>query len=120
MRFPPIPIGRTRMEVDYKKARQLAKLEKIRARGRTRYILQYGVLGWGVFTALLFLLFMCVSGELECSDISSAVAALVIFPAGGIWHGSNMWNGIEDKVRELSSQATAQQTAPADTASSRH
>ena len=66
------------------------KLTKLSTLGRTRFVLLYGVLGWGVPTAILFAL---VQGYLDGWDglLLKLMMALVLFPLGGIAWGLFMW-----------------------------
>lgn len=67
---------------------------KIRERGRKRFVLLYGVLGWGVPTALLFTIW---NGFAEGWDglLAKLLISLVIFPIGGIFWGMLMWAFLE-------------------------
>ncbi len=71
------------------------KLTKIIALGKTRYIVQYGVLGWGLATAALFSAWMCYSkGSVRPVDV---IAPFILFPLGGIGWGAFMWNYFKKK-----------------------
>ena len=69
---------------------KLEQLAKIRAMGRRKFVLYYGVLGWGVSTAILF-------AGLEAHSkgfgyfLPSLAAALVLYPLAGIVWGRFMW-----------------------------
>jgi hypothetical protein len=72
---------------------KLAKLTKL---GRTQYVLRYGVLGWGIPTAILFSL---TQGYRSGWDgfLVQLILALIIFPVGGILYGRIMWRLLEKK-----------------------
>jgi hypothetical protein len=72
---------------------KLAKLSKL---GRTQYVLRFGVLGWGIPTAILFSL---VQGYRFGWDgfLFQLIPALLIFPLGGILFGRIMWSVMENK-----------------------
>jgi hypothetical protein len=58
--------------------------------GRTRCILEHGVLGWGLFTGFLFAAWSCYS--LDGLTKSEFFAPFIIFPVGGIFWGAFMWS----------------------------
>jgi hypothetical protein len=64
-----------------------AKFSKL---GRTQYVLRFGVLGWGIPTAILFAL---IQSYRRGSDgfLVQLIPALIIFPLGGILFGRLMW-----------------------------
>jgi hypothetical protein len=64
--------------------------------GRTRYVLRFGVLGWGIPTAILFSL---VQGYRFGWDgfLFQLIPALILFPIGGIFFGRFMWRALENK-----------------------
>lgn len=66
------------------------KLDKIRKLGRDKFVLRYGILGWGLSTAILFTLFL---GFTEGWDdfAFKLIPALIIFPLGGFGWGRLMW-----------------------------
>lgn len=73
---------------------RLARWERIRARGRTSYVVRYGVLLWGVTTAVLWTIGMrlwFVDGPL----LPMLAVALVAFGFGGWLFGAAMWRGSE-------------------------
>jgi hypothetical protein len=72
---------------------KLAKLSKL---GRTQYVLRFGVLGWGIPTAILFSL---VQGYRLGWDgfLFQLILALILFPIGGILFGRLMWRVLENK-----------------------
>lgn len=70
------------------------KSDKIRKLGRGKFVLRYGVLGWGISTAILFSLIM---GFTEGWDgfVFKLIPALIIFPLGGFVWGRFMWAFLE-------------------------
>jgi len=70
-----------------------AKLSKL---GRTQYVLRFGVLGWGIPTAILFSL---IQGYRFGWDgfLFQLIPALILFPIGGIFFGRFMWRTLENK-----------------------
>lgn len=66
------------------------KWAKFREQGRSRFVVRYGVLGWGVSTAILFSLW---NGFSEGWDgfYFKLIPALVLFPLGGYLWGRFMW-----------------------------
>jgi hypothetical protein len=70
---------------------KIEKWEKLRAKGKWNFILKYGVLLWGVGTAVLFSLFfpMVMGGKGQSSSVFAL--SIVLFPIGGIAWGYFMW-----------------------------
>jgi hypothetical protein len=69
-----------------------------RARGKTRFVLQYGVLAWGVTTALIWTLVMALWQGWERFWMHLGIA-LVVFPLAGIFWGVWMWHWSERSHR---------------------
>ena len=61
--------------------------------GRRRFVLRYGVLGWGVPTAILFALIQAFIYGHEF--LPQLLSALVLFPISGIFLGYFMWKRME-------------------------
>ena len=58
--------------------------------GRSQFVWRYGVLGWGLSTAIVFALFQ--SYTLGWSGFFiHLIPALILFPLGGILWGRFMW-----------------------------
>ncbi len=75
--------------------KQLKKWEKIRNKGKMRFILVNGVVYWGVFTALLWSFFMAkMSGT---PFLSYFCVAIIMFPVGGLAFGFLVWKMSEKK-----------------------
>jgi succinate-acetate transporter protein len=65
------------------------KMEKIVGLGKTRFIIQFGILGWGVSTAILFAGTMAYTkGSIGFREL---VITFLLFPIGGIFWGAIMW-----------------------------
>jgi hypothetical protein len=64
-----------------------AKFSKL---GRTQYVLRFGVLGWGIPTAILFALIQSYR-QGSGGFLFELIPALIIFPLGGILFGRIMW-----------------------------
>ncbi|MGL4576318.1 MAG: hypothetical protein ACRCV9_16160 [Burkholderiaceae bacterium] len=68
-------------------ADKLRKWEQLRSKGAARYILVYGVLFWGLGTAVLFSALMVALG----TPAKIIPIALVTFPVFGVVWGAAMW-----------------------------
>lgn len=60
-----------------------AKFSKL---GRTQYVLRYGVLGWGIPTAIMFSVIQSYRFGWD-GFLFQLVPALIMFPIGGIFFG---------------------------------
>jgi len=74
------------------------KSDKIRELGRSKFVWRYGVLGWGLTTAILFSLLMACAEGWD-GFLFKLIPALVIFPIGGYAWGRIMWAFFERKWR---------------------
>ena len=83
--------------------KQAQKWAAIRQRGRRRFILRTGVLGWGVPAALVFTAIGWTFGA-PGPLLGRLAIALVLFPLTGIWFGARMW--VESERRYLESSQT--------------
>ena len=70
------------------------KWAKTREKGKQRFVLVNGVLGWGVSTAILWALLMEFLDPLENIWVRPTIA-LIIFPIAGIAFGHLTWNKSE-------------------------
>ena len=93
--------------------KKFEKWEKLREKGKWNYILKYGVMMWGVGTAVLFSLIISFVIERETSFFLILPISLVLFPLGGIAWGAFMWSFIE---RSCARNKTTEQVAEGDTA----
>src|SRR5688572_26637056 len=72
--------------------RQLRRWERVRAAGRKRFILLWGVLGWGVSTGLLFSATIIPSERPSFSTaVVTVVVSVILFPLGGFFFGYWLW-----------------------------
>lgn len=65
------------------------KLKALVAKGKWSYVVKFGVLGWGVSTAILWSVFMHFIDRIPFTE--SIFLALVLFPIGGLFFGLFMW-----------------------------
>jgi hypothetical protein len=75
---------------------QAKKWEKTRRMGRGKYTLIYGMLLWGIPTAILWALAMSAVQGWDRLPLL-LVLALVAFPIGGIFFGRLMWKIFETR-----------------------
>lgn len=66
------------------------KLKRLIDKGKWHYICVYGVLGWGVSTAILFSLLQVFSGE--AAFVDAILLSLIMFPIGGFFWGLYIWS----------------------------
>ena len=72
--------------------------------GRARYILYFGVLGWGLLTATLFTAWNLYTKKgLGAAEM---IIPFVVFPLGGLLWGAAMWS-VMKKQRERGSATDA-------------
>jgi len=71
---------------------RLERLRRLRDGGRLRYVLLYGVIGWGACTAVLFSLVMSLWEKEPLLRVLPG--ALVAFGVGGVFFGEIMWRTI--------------------------
>ena len=78
-----------------------AKVSKLT---RSQYVLRFGVLGWGIPTAILFAL---IQSYRLGSDgfLFQLIPALIIFPLGGILFGRIMWWMMEKIAKATETRA---------------
>jgi hypothetical protein len=72
-------------------AKQRLRWEKTRTAGPIRFIMLYGVLGWGVLTGLLFSMIFPLYGPPNATFGKVAALAIPAFAAGGLVWGAIMW-----------------------------
>ena len=75
-------------------AQQAQIWERTRQVGKRKFILYYGVLGWGLIAGLLFSL-IDLALHSESFSWNSVMINLIIFPLGGIWMGNWLWKRTE-------------------------
>ncbi len=71
------------------KQEQFAKWAITRKKGMLRFVLLYGVLGWGLITAVLYSILMWLFSDIGLHRILPL--SLLIFPVGGVLWGCIMW-----------------------------
>jgi hypothetical protein len=74
---------------------EATKWSEIRARGRRRFILIRGVLGWGVLTAILLSIVGHVFLQGPAPFLGRLAISLALFPVGGIYVGTHSWSAGE-------------------------
>jgi hypothetical protein len=74
--------------------RDSEKWVKLSKMGRSRFVLLYGVLGWGVPTAILFSLLRGYERGWAEFPVN-LVLSLIMFPLAGIVWGRWMWKFLE-------------------------
>ncbi len=72
-----------------------ARLARTIRQGKWRYIFLYGVLGWGIGSAILYSLFLHITGSAHFT--SSIKLALILFPIAGFFWGLVMWRILNKK-----------------------
>jgi hypothetical protein len=80
------------------------KLTKLSKMGRGRFVLLFGVLGWGIPTAILFALLQSYQNAWD-GFLFQLIPALVLFPIGGYVWGRVMWKFLERRHGKASSVA---------------
>ena len=97
-----------RMEEEIRiKPCRFERWEKTRAIGKQRFILFYGVLFWGVLTALLVSSFSLVIGSELFPLGKTALISTLVLPLAGIFWGWMMWNYAESLYRRHLADARA-------------
>lgn len=71
------------------------RLAKTIAMGRTRYILLFGVLGWGLLTAALFTVWIYF--RMGPLNLVKLVLPFILFPIGGYFWGAFMWSTMKKR-----------------------
>ncbi len=69
---------------------KINKLKRLIDKGEWHYIFVYGVLGWGVSTAVLFSLLQGFFGYVGFFGVLPL--SLILFPIGGLFWGLYMWS----------------------------
>ncbi|WP_410511501.1 hypothetical protein PaeBR_15610 [Paenibacillus sp. BR2-3] len=82
------------------KEAQRNKWEKTRTKGKKRFLIINGIVGWGISTALLFTLISSFFDHqytiiFDKDFIMDLVTSLIIFPVGGLFWGLWVWSWME-------------------------
>jgi succinate-acetate transporter protein len=81
------------------KEKAIKRWEATRMKGRKKFILFQGVLGWGILTGIIWVITMrFVSAEMKI--FVTLPIALIIFPVAGYAWGALVWNMSEKKYLE--------------------
>ena len=80
----------------------MEKWAKTREKGKQRFVLVNGVLGWGVPTAILWAILMEFIESSENIWVRPTIA-LIIFPIAGIAFGHLTWNKSEKAYEKATS-----------------
>ncbi len=75
---------------------RVAKRAGVLGMGRKKFVLLFGVLGWGVPTGILFGVLRAYQDGWEQLPVLLAIS-LAVFPAAGILWGRGMWWWMERK-----------------------
>ena len=78
---------------------QIRKWAKTREMGPLKYVLLYGVVGWGVVTGVLFSFVLAAIQGWE-RFWALLLVSLILFPLGGIAFGMLTWKASESKYKE--------------------
>ena len=62
---------------------------------QSQYVFRYGVLGWGIPTAFLYVLIRCLTENVELVQL--IVTAVIAFPIAGIFVGRSLYRHQERK-----------------------
>lgn len=81
-----------------------AKWERTRAKGKRRFIVVRGVLGWGMTTALLVSAWSWIEGEPTSHLWPHLVTSMISFCLVGIVFGSLLWSYMEGRYAASSNQ----------------
>ncbi len=85
------------------KATKIARLQKLIAKGKWHFVIVYGVLGWGISTALLVTLIQ--TSISSSSFIEQISTALVIYPVSGLAFGFVLWMMVNNQYNKLVSSS---------------
>lgn len=80
-------------------ATKITRLQKVIAKGKWHFIILYGVLGWGISTALFFSL---IQTYIYSSSFTEQIStALVIYPLSGLGFGFVLWMMTNNQYNKL-------------------
>lgn len=81
------------------KAAKIARLQTLITKGKWHFVIIYGVLGWGVSTALLVT--MLQSYITSTPFVDKVTTALVFYPASGLGFGLVLWMILNNQYNKL-------------------
>ncbi len=81
-----------------------AKWERVRAKGKRRFVIRRGVLGWGLGTGILSSVLLAVEGAPSFHPWLELPVAMLVFAAGGYFWGSWMWDILDRQYQSGSRQ----------------
>lgn len=84
--------------------RDRAKWERVRAKGKRRFVIMRGVLGWGLSTAILSSVLSQIEGVRSFHLWPGLPIAVLVFAAGGYFWGSWVWDILERQYQSGSRQ----------------
>jgi hypothetical protein len=79
--------------------RNIQRWAKTRQLGQSKYIWLYGVVYWGLLTGILWSVIMAMLQGWDRWPML-LITGLIVFPIGGRFFGSTMWNKMEAKYNE--------------------
>jgi hypothetical protein len=75
---------------------QITRIEAIIKQGRTKYVILNGVIGWGLLTATLFVIWTYFTKtQISPKDV---IIPFILFPIGGIFWGLFMWHYFKRRI----------------------
>ena len=82
----------------YEMPLQLKKWEERRKLGRTKFILIYGIVYWGIPVGIIMVLF---NGWRFGFSVPRIVTACITWPIAGVVYGFFMWHMMEKKYQQF-------------------
>ncbi len=80
-------------------ATKVEKQERLLAMGKWQYVVKYGVLGWGVLTAIFYTGFMYFTNSSPL--LKTLLTSLVAFGFGGVFWGLFTWHFINRRRNKI-------------------
>jgi len=85
--------------------KEKARWGKIREKGKTKYILIHGIIGWGFITTIAYTVVTFLIDVVSGADLSllkslrDFAIALMVFPAIGFWQSLSRWAKNENEYK---------------------
>lgn len=79
--------------------KQIESWAKIRKAGKRQFILLRGVLGWGLFTAVMWSVVVSMVDDVAFSELLPG--AIVLFPLAGLVWGVTNWSSSERSYQDF-------------------